>query len=164
MKKIGYIAIGIMIGSVLTFGVGAAADSISLVGKKISGETDVLVNGVKLGTAIIVNGSSYAPVRVIGEAAGFEVGFVNKKVVLGAPKGEVTNPVETQTDTKKERIAEIKKRGAAIDDRNSEIIMIGFSQADTLTEQQKEAYKLEIESLKIEADELKKELAELEKQ
>lgn len=164
MKKLGYIAIGIMIGSVLSFGVGAAADSISLVGKKISGETDVLVNGAKLGTAIIVNGASYAPVRVIGEAAGFDVGFVNKKVVLGTPKEEVTKPVETPvTDVKKDRIAEINKRGSAIDDRYREIVMIGFQQEATLTEKEKADYTAEIAALKAEAESLKKELAELEK-
>lgn len=163
MKKLGYIAIGIMIGSVLSFGVGAAADGISLVGKKIGGETDVLVNGVKLGTAIIVNGSSYAPVRVIGEAAGFDVGFVDKKVVLGTPKEEVTKPVESSTDAKKERISEIKKRGSAIDDRYREIVVIGFQKTETLTEQEKNAYQAEIEALKAEAEALKKELAELEK-
>lgn len=161
MKKLGYIAIGIMIGSVLSFGVGAAADSISLVGKKISGETDVLVDGVKLGTAIIVNGSSYAPVRVISEAAGFDVGFVDKKVVLGTAKEEVVKPVET-VDANKVRIEEIKKRGREIDDRGAQIHLIGLSQAATLTEQEKTNLSAELAALKAEAAELKKELAELE--
>lgn len=162
MKKIGYLAIGIIIGSIMSFGVGAAADSISLVGKKISGESDVVVNGEKIGTAIIVNGSSYAPVRAIGEAAGFEVGFANKKVVLGAAKEESVKPVEG-ADLKKIRIDEIKKRGREIDNRGMDIRMTLGSQTTTLTDKEKSDLNAEMEALKAEAAELTKELAELEK-
>lgn len=164
MKKIGYLAIGIVIGSIMSFSVGAAADSISLIGKKISGESDVLVDGKKIGSAIIVNGSSYAPVRVIGEAAGFDVGFVDKKVVLGTTKEEVQKPVETSTDVKKARIDEIKKRNYELKGRAMDITMILGTQDATLSEQEKEAYKAEIEAIKVEGEQLKKELAELEKQ
>lgn len=155
MKKLGYLAIGIVIGSIMSFSVGAAADSISLIGKKIGGESDVLVDGKKIGTAIIVNGSSYAPVRVIGEAAGFNVGFVDKKVVLGTTKEEVQKPVETPTDTKKARIDEINKRGQEIDSRAKDIIAtLGF-QDKTLTDKEKADLNAELTFLKEEAERLK---------
>lgn len=154
MKKLGYLAIGIVIGSIMSFSVGAAADSISLIGKKISGESDVVVNGLKIGTAIIVNGSSYAPVRTIGDAAGFDVGFVNKKVILETPKvkedEQVTSPSETRT-----KIDEINKRGQEIDSRAKDIIAtLGF-QDKTLTDKEKADLNAELTFLKEEAERLK---------
>lgn len=80
MKK--YVA-GFLAGALFTLAGAAFADDIqSLIGKKIQGEAVVELNGQALDTAIIVNGKSYAPVRAIGEAAGYEVSMQDKKIIL----------------------------------------------------------------------------------
>lgn len=116
MKK--YIA-GFLAGALFTVAGAAFADDIqSLIGKKIQGETVVELNGQALDTAIIVDGKSYAPVRVIGEAAGYDVSMQNKKIILeekvsstptATSPGEETN-LEFLKTKLNERIVDIKKR------------------------------------------------------
>ena len=86
MRKyiIGFIA-GILIA---TAGV-AAADTVSMVGKKIQSEAVVTLDGKEIGTAIITDGTSYAPLRVVGEAVGVGVGWEKGVVKL-----------ETQTEAR----------------------------------------------------------------
>ncbi|MGR6546263.1 hypothetical protein [Paenibacillus tundrae] len=80
MKK--YVA-GFLAGAVFVLSASAFADDIkSLVGKKIQGEAVVELKGQALDTAIIVDGKSYAPVRSIGEAAGYEVSMQDKKIIM----------------------------------------------------------------------------------
>lgn len=93
MKKFVF---GAVIGALLTLGVSAAADGISKIGKTITNEYVVTVDGLSLDVkAIAVDGTSYAPVRAIASAAGFGVDFRNDEVLLtsdtnGIPKGELT--------------------------------------------------------------------------
>lgn len=79
MRKyiIGFIA-GIL---VATAGV-AAADTVSMIGKKIQSEAVVTLDGEEIGTALIVNGTSYPPLRVIAESVGVGVGWENGVVKL----------------------------------------------------------------------------------
>lgn len=74
MKKL---FIGIIVGFVLSFAASANADTIgSVVGKLIEGEFPVRIGDKQLeNKAIIVNGTSYLPVREFGEATGYEVMF-----------------------------------------------------------------------------------------
>ncbi|MEK3875175.1 hypothetical protein [Paenibacillus sp. FSL M7-0420] len=93
MKK--YI-VGFLVGAIFTVSTTAFADDIkSLVGKAIQGEAPVIVDGQQLDTAIIVDGKSYAPVRVIGEAAGYSVSVDGKKVIL---KSEVKDTMKTTSE------------------------------------------------------------------
>jgi hypothetical protein len=79
MKK--YLA-GFLIGALLTMTTSAFADDISnLVGKKVQAESAVQVGGKTIET-VVVEGKNYAPVRDIGEAAGYTVTVDNKKVIL----------------------------------------------------------------------------------
>lgn len=105
MKK--YVA-GFLAGAVFVLSASAFADDIkSLVGKKIQGEAVVELNGQALDTAIIVDGKSYAPVRVIGEAAGYDVSMQNKKIILGE-KAAATTPGKGQS---------VEEQKAKIEDR-----------------------------------------------
>lgn len=72
------------------------ADSISQIGKKVSGEASVYLNGIKIKDAIIVNNSAYAPVRDLVESLGGEVEF--KKTEKGSAIN-LTSP-ETKEVTK----------------------------------------------------------------
>ncbi|WP_339259604.1 hypothetical protein MKZ12_07325 [Paenibacillus sp. FSL R5-0713] len=121
MKK--YVA-GFLAGALFTLAGAAFADDIqSLIGKKIQGEAVVELNGQALDTAIIVDGKSYAPVRVIGEAAGYDVSMQNKKIILDEKTSSsptVTIPgkgqnVEEQTAKLNDRIKNVKEVISGID-------------------------------------------------
>lgn len=80
MKKI---AAGFLAGAMLMVSAQAWGAADSLVGKKIEAEYDVNVYGKKLvDSAIIINGKSYAPVRAIGELAGYCVSYSDKSINL----------------------------------------------------------------------------------
>lgn len=80
MKKI---AAGVVAGAILMVGAQALGASSSLVGKAIQAEYTVKVYGKKLADpAIVIDGKSYAPVRAIGELAGFNVSVKGKTISL----------------------------------------------------------------------------------
>ncbi|WP_178023011.1 hypothetical protein [uncultured Paenibacillus sp.] len=70
---------------VLFLCVGATAvygEAASLIGARVSGLFSVEVNGKMISDAIVVNGSTYVPVRSLTEAAGFDLSVTGKKVVI----------------------------------------------------------------------------------
>jgi hypothetical protein len=80
MKKI---AAGIVAGAMLMMGAQALGASATLVGKAIQGEYTVNVYGKKLADpAIVIDGKSYAPLRAIGELAGYKVTVEGKTISL----------------------------------------------------------------------------------
>lgn len=80
MKKI---AAGVIAGAILMVGAQALGASSTLVGKAIQAEYTVNVYGKKLADpAIVIDGKSYAPVRAIGELAGFKVTVKGKTINL----------------------------------------------------------------------------------
>lgn len=64
----------------------AAADSLSYVGKKVTSETAVFLDGMPFDTAAIVDGTSLAPIRRVYETAGYKVTYKDGKVYLESPK------------------------------------------------------------------------------
>lgn len=85
MKKM---AAGFVAGAVLMIGAQALGASSSLVGKAIQAEYTVNVYGKKLADpAIVIDGKSYAPVRAIGELAGFKVSVHGKTISLDEKTG-----------------------------------------------------------------------------
>lgn len=74
MKKLLYSAIaGLAILASLTVSVYAAPNS--LIGKKVQSVISVSVNGKVVKDAIVIDGTTYAPVRSFSEAAGYTVTF-----------------------------------------------------------------------------------------
>ncbi|MEK3735721.1 hypothetical protein NYE47_00975 [Paenibacillus sp. FSL H7-0941] len=75
---------GVIVGVLLFSGVSAFADGVSIFGKKISGIYTVEMNGKKIADAGIIDGSAYAPVRAVSEAAGvtFKVDPERKKIIM----------------------------------------------------------------------------------
>ena len=69
--------IGMLVGFVLAFSLSAHAEDIkTAIGKVIQGEFPVKINGKQLDkNAIVIEGSSYLPVRVMGDALGLDVSF-----------------------------------------------------------------------------------------
>lgn len=90
MKKVvaAFIAGALMMVSVQAFG-----DSVSKIGKKIQTEYTVTVDGKQLTVpAIAVDGTSYAPVRAIGEAAGYDVSVSGKSISLKKESAVTVTP------------------------------------------------------------------------
>lgn len=89
---------------VATAGV-AAADTVSLVGKKIQSEAVVTLDGEEIGKAVITDGTSYAPIRVIAAATGLKIGYEKGRVSL-----------ETNTETNKRlKVLKLRLDGLEVD-------------------------------------------------
>ncbi|WP_427050361.1 stalk domain-containing protein [Paenibacillus sp. TC-CSREp1] len=106
MKKVAYIAGGILIGFVLSTSAGAFADSVkSLVGKKVSGEYTVVVNGQKLADkGAVIDGKANVPVRGISEALGADIKVEGKTITvtsdIGVEESKPTAGTPVTTDNK----------------------------------------------------------------
>lgn len=103
MKK--YI-VGFLAGAVFAISATVFADTIpSLIGKKVQAQYTVQVEGKILNT-VVVEGKNYAPVRDIGEAAGYSVVVDGKKVILNSEVKAVdsiksiNNPTYTEEELK----------------------------------------------------------------
>lgn len=106
-----------VLGIGLTIAVSAAADGIqSLVGKQVDGQAPVVLDGNELATqAIIIEGTSYAPVRAIGEAVGKEVGWEEGKVILESKQVATPTPSQSVSKYSKDVIdAEIQRLEVSI--------------------------------------------------
>ncbi|WP_342421736.1 hypothetical protein [Paenibacillus sp. FSL E2-0178] len=95
MKKI---AAGFIAGAILMVGAQALGASATLVGKAIQAEYTVKVYGKKLADpAIVIDGKSYAPVRAIGELAGFKVSVEGKTISLEEKTGADSSSSDKNT-------------------------------------------------------------------
>lgn len=167
MKK--YIA-GFLAGAVFVLSASAFADDIqSLVGKKIQGEAVVELNGQALDTAIIVDGKSYAPVRVIGEAAGYDVSMQNKKIILDEKSSAtVTAPgkgqsveeqkakLEERISNHEDRILRLETRIVGLEDELLKPNYVDRGEKDVIAQ-----YKLDLDNEKSLLADLKSQLAAL---
>lgn len=84
MKKLAYILGGTVLGFVLASSSGAFADAVkSLVGKKVTGEYTVIVNGEKLADkGAIIDGRANVPVRGISEELGADIKVEGKTIIV----------------------------------------------------------------------------------
>lgn len=77
------------------------------------------LNGQALDTAIIIDGKSYAPVRVIGEAAGYDVSMQDKRIVLNE-KSSPTATIPGKGQSVKDQVAKLNERIANQKERIAE--------------------------------------------
>jgi hypothetical protein len=105
--------IGFLVG-VLCASVAPAYGAVSsLVGKKVSGEYVVKVDGnIIEGKSIAIDGTTYAPLRIIGDATGYNVTFENKEVIF--TKKQEVNTVPNEAVTVDNSIAEIDAKIAGL--------------------------------------------------
>jgi hypothetical protein len=83
---IGLALVLVLLGTTMTY-----AEGINMIGKKVDATCPVFINGHQLANdAIVIDGTSYIPVRPTADTFGFIASFVNKTVVL-SPK-LATNP------------------------------------------------------------------------
>jgi len=116
MKKF---ILGAICGALIFGGTSVLADSLSLVGKTVDGEVPVYYNDEPLvAKAITVEGTSYLPVRTIGNTLGADIlykdgaVYVEKQNEYDSIKQQVMNDIKREL-RKEELQAEIEKlRGA----------------------------------------------------
>lgn len=90
MKKIlSIVLVASMIGGTAVFASGS-----TLVGKKVQSEVVVKLDGDTLGNAVIIDKTTYAPVRLIAEASGLNVGYTPGEVTLVTEVSTVNTPDE----------------------------------------------------------------------
>lgn len=91
--------IGALIGIMMAYSIPVAAEAVDMVGKAIEGVFAVQVDGKKLEKeALVVDGTTYLPVRAFGEALGYEVSFdpemgVSMKKKADPQKAEQANAI-----------------------------------------------------------------------
>ncbi|WP_135552131.1 hypothetical protein [Paenibacillus cymbidii] len=105
--------IGAIFGFLLAIATTAYADDIketaaSLIGKKVEGTFPVQINGKQAEKdAIVIDGTSYLPVRSASELFGFDVDFKDNNILLKSRSNKVSE------ETMKDRVREVMKRGNA---------------------------------------------------
>ncbi len=106
MRKI----VAIILIITLTFASPVLADNASLIGRKISKEVKVIMLGQELEKkAILIDGVTYVPLRVVTEQLGLQAEFVNGKVVV-RNKSDELNLIELKIKNKKEEISEANNK------------------------------------------------------
>lgn len=121
MRKIGFLSVGIICGLALGLTASVYASS-GLVGKTIQQEVKVIKDGQLIGTAIVVDGRSYAPVRAIGEAAGLKVDYSKEQITLTDPKPAVEPIEETNegnVESNPNSTGEMPAGGGVVSEENS---------------------------------------------
>jgi len=111
MKKVlSILLVASMLGGTAVFASGS-----SLIGQKVQSEVVVKLDGETLGNAVIVNKTTYAPVRLIAEATGLEVGYVPGEVTL-VSEAEVAKTPDELTKEKRQLTARAEFLNSAISD------------------------------------------------
>lgn len=84
MKKPAYVIGGVLLGFVLATTTSAFADTVkSLIGKKVTGEYTVIVNGQKLSEkGAIIDGKANVPVRAISDSLGADIKVSGKTITV----------------------------------------------------------------------------------
>ncbi|KRE33297.1 hypothetical protein [Paenibacillus sp. Soil724D2] len=96
--------VGAVFGFCLSLGVGASAEVVSMVGKVVDGAFPVTVNGSKVeASAIVIEGTSYLPVRAMGDALNMNVSF-DPNMGVELKQKEVATVAETLTPEDLENI------------------------------------------------------------
>ncbi|AZS17381.1 hypothetical protein [Paenibacillus lutimineralis] len=99
MKKIVYSAIvgALLLGSLTAV---ASAATNSLIGKKVQNVIGVTVNGKSVKDAVIIDGTTYAPVRSFSEAAGYSLTIEGGTVKMASSDTQSEDPIAKELQTK----------------------------------------------------------------
>ncbi|SEO10927.1 stalk domain-containing protein [Paenibacillus sp. OK076] len=97
--KVAYIAGGIIIGVVFSTSAGAFADTVkSMVGKKVTGEYTLVVDGKKLSDkGAVIDSRANVPARALSEALGADVSVSGKTITITSQTEESTVGSESAT-------------------------------------------------------------------
>lgn len=164
---------GVIVGAFLFAGVSAFADSSSLIGQKVQGLFAVEKGGTKIADAVIINGSAYAPVRAVSQAAGVGLTVEGKTIKMSEPTTTpevVSNPEPTATPisvetTNKSTISSEKAKEQKIASFQSKLVTISgniaMTEAQLRDKPENVEYQQKLADLKAQYAELQSQLAEL---
>ncbi|ASA25428.1 hypothetical protein [Paenibacillus donghaensis] len=127
---------GIIVGVMLFAGASAFAAPTSLIGQKVQGLFTVEKNGKKVADAVVINGSAYAPVRAVSDAAGVTLSLEGKKIIMEEkiPLTSESSPTATATPTTAEGLsAERELLVTAIDKKQAHVEEYRNHQVDFYT-------------------------------
>lgn len=177
MKKFitGFIAGALMFSAIPVF-------ANSLIGSRVEGLYSIQKNDKKIADAIVVNGSTYAPVRAIANATGVNIAVEGKVIILNSKEvdengntiGEV--PVEvtiSKLETERNNVQkDIDRTTKAINNYIEKVIpsseravkAAGTEQAKQEFEARLERDQTELERLQSEIPNLQQKLSEIESQ
>lgn len=110
MKKWLYILSGVAIGIVFTVSSSAFAEQVkSLVGKKVTGEFTVIVNGNTLSDkGAVIDGKANAPVRALSETLGADVKVSGRTIFITRAE-ENSNELPNSNDTENKYIGKSRE-------------------------------------------------------
>lgn len=122
---------GVIVGLFLFAGASAFADSASLMGQKVQGLFSVEKDGVKVADAVVINGSTYAPIRAVSEATGTDLSVEGKKIIISTK--EVAKVNTTSSVKEKQKQSNIERLNKVVEKMNAEIAQYeGFLAAENL--------------------------------
>lgn len=174
---------GVIVGLLLFSGASVFADSVNLVGQKVQGLFSVEKGGKKIADAVIINGSTYAPVKALADATGAKLDVKGKTITVQENEsgGTASTGTSIASSTKLENFKnkralvsyEISKREAGIKGTEEDTIPFHEKLAEelanngTLGQQHRDAvisYKKVVEKMKAELVTLKQQLTDLDSQ
>lgn len=85
----------------------AFADSISKIGKKVDSEATVVFNGESIGTAVILEGKSYAPLRDVANSIGAKIAYQKGTININFESDE-SGKLAVEISQKKTEIASVE--------------------------------------------------------
>jgi hypothetical protein len=110
MKKLSYIALGIIIGIMLSASVGVYAANNGLIGEKVTGEISVFLDGKAApNSAIVVDNKSYLPVRWTADSASLGLELKDKKIYLTTKQKEAEAPSALPDENSGSSTSAVKK-------------------------------------------------------
>lgn len=161
---------GVIVGALLFSGVSVFADSAGLIGKKVQGVFTLEKAGKKVSDAVIIDGTAYAPVRAVSQAAGVGLTVEGKKIVMsdGTAATASSTPVtlEKLKSDRQEITNQISTLTAGIKDLE-ENVLPGFRENAEINKNNKGAAETTQAALDLYENMLsqkKTELADLQKQ
>ncbi|WP_091014771.1 stalk domain-containing protein [Paenibacillus amylolyticus] len=108
--KVAYIAGGIIIGVVFSTSAGAFADTVkSMVGKKVTGEYTVIVDGEKLSDkGAVIDSRANVPARALSDALGADVTVSGKTITITSNTESSNSEVSTVVDANNKYMGQSK--------------------------------------------------------
>ncbi|MFE4569945.1 stalk domain-containing protein [Paenibacillus chitinolyticus] len=121
MKK--YV-VGALFGFVLAFAASANAEVKTMIDKIVEGTFPVTVEGKKLQTdAVVIEGSTYLPVRAFGEAIGYEVKF-DSDLGVSLEQKKPESDADDTINAMKERVEKFEALKKQSGDMTNEIVRL----------------------------------------
>ncbi|MDU5143512.1 MAG: copper amine oxidase [Paenibacillus dendritiformis] len=121
MKKWTYLLSGVVIGALVATAGSAFADQVkTLVGKKVTGEYTVVVNGKTLqDKGAVIDGRTNVPVRGISNALGVDMKVEGKKIIITSDSDNPVQKPEESTEAEKDNPYLGRSKDSLIRNRDS---------------------------------------------